>query len=264
MQIDFPDNIQESEGYLGHEFSVIDAYVDLHFLRARGVSLSIRKLALRWQWKKTRTEEFTKSWRTLGGHLADSSISENQEVTPKTRTLGGHLADKLSAEQEKENNPPNNIYNNPLNKEKEKSPYISKENPPLKEALLFPAEVVQHPVAPPCPPQKKFVPPTIPEIEAYAREKGISEWVDAEQFWNFYDMKNWYVGKNKMVRWRSAVSGWAARQKEQPNINNNGRTTNKQTEAEEREQWLKDRLLRKYKDQMADFVADGSEPFKLL
>ena len=30
----------------------------------------------------------------------------------------------------------------------------------------------------------------------------------ADQFWNFYEQKNWMVGKNKMTNWKSAVALW--------------------------------------------------------
>ena len=59
----------------------------------------------------------------------------------------------------------------------------------------------------------KFISPTIEEVKAYASEKGYKNF-NAEQFWNFYESKNWMVGKNKMTNWHSAVSGWALRDKE--------------------------------------------------
>lgn len=52
-----------------------------------------------------------------------------------------------------------------------------------------------------------FVKPTIDEVRAYIAEKGYS--VDAEKFWNFYEAKDWYIGKNKMKRWHNAVATWA-------------------------------------------------------
>ena len=58
----------------------------------------------------------------------------------------------------------------------------------------------------------KFISPTIEEVKQYASEKGYTNF-NAEQFWNFYESKNWMVGKNKMANWRSAVSGWALRDK---------------------------------------------------
>lgn len=58
----------------------------------------------------------------------------------------------------------------------------------------------------------RFAPPTIEEIQDYCIEKGY-HWVDPERFWNFYDSKNWMVGKNKMSKWRSSLSNWAAKDK---------------------------------------------------
>ena len=59
----------------------------------------------------------------------------------------------------------------------------------------------------------KFISPTIEEVKQYASEKGYTNF-NAEQFWNFYESKNWMVGKNKMANWKSAVSGWALRDKQ--------------------------------------------------
>ena len=55
--------------------------------------------------------------------------------------------------------------------------------------------------------REKFVKPTIEEVRSYIAEKGYS--VDAEKFWNFYEAKDWYIGKNKMKRWHNAVATWA-------------------------------------------------------
>lgn len=63
---------------------------------------------------------------------------------------------------------------------------------------------------------KRFVPPTIEQIDAYCLEKRY-EYVDPEAFFLFYDSKGWMVGKNKMKRWVSAVANWNKTQK------NNGR-----------------------------------------
>lgn len=59
---------------------------------------------------------------------------------------------------------------------------------------------------------KRFIPPTIEQIDAYCLEKGY-EYVDPEAFFLFYDSKGWMVGKNKMKRWTSAVANWNKTQK---------------------------------------------------
>lgn len=63
-------------------------------------------------------------------------------------------------------------------------------------------------------PQKRFVPPTLEEVQAYIVEKGYS--VDAESFIAFYQSKNWYVGKNKMKDWKAALVTWEKRERENP------------------------------------------------
>lgn len=63
-------------------------------------------------------------------------------------------------------------------------------------------------------PQKRFVPPTLEEVQAYIVEKGYC--VDAESFIAFYQSKNWYVGKNKMKDWKAAIVTWEKRERDQP------------------------------------------------
>lgn len=55
-------------------------------------------------------------------------------------------------------------------------------------------------------PVKRFQKPTIEEVKAYIAEKGYD--VDAERFWNFYEAKDWFIGKNKMKNWHAAVATW--------------------------------------------------------
>ena len=58
----------------------------------------------------------------------------------------------------------------------------------------------------------RFSPPSDIETVSYFESKGSNN-VEAEKFWNFYDSKNWFVGKNKMKKWESAASGWISRNK---------------------------------------------------
>lgn len=53
---------------------------------------------------------------------------------------------------------------------------------------------------------KRFIPPTIEEVKTYCVERNNS--VDPQTFVNFYESKGWYVGKNKMKDWKSAVRTW--------------------------------------------------------
>lgn len=53
---------------------------------------------------------------------------------------------------------------------------------------------------------KRFVPPTLEEVQAYIAENKYR--VNAEKFINFYESKGWLVGKVKMKDWKSAVRSW--------------------------------------------------------
>lgn len=55
-------------------------------------------------------------------------------------------------------------------------------------------------------PIRKQIPPTVEMVRAYCLERGNN--VDAEKFCDFYESKNWYVGKNKMKDWQAAVRTW--------------------------------------------------------
>lgn len=53
----------------------------------------------------------------------------------------------------------------------------------------------------------RFSPPTKDDVKAYIQEKGYS--FAAERFFDFYESKGWYIGKNKMKDWKAAVRNWA-------------------------------------------------------
>ena len=52
----------------------------------------------------------------------------------------------------------------------------------------------------------RFNPPNIEEIKQYCEER--KNHIDAIQFFNFYESKNWMIGKNKMKNWKAAIRTW--------------------------------------------------------
>tara|TARA_R100001198_G_C5222445_1_gene204114 strand:+ start:441 stop:1094 length:654 start_codon:yes stop_codon:yes gene_type:complete len=58
---------------------------------------------------------------------------------------------------------------------------------------------------------KYFKRPTILQVKNYCIERENN--VDAEAFCDFYDSKNWMVGKNKMKDWKASVRTWERRNK---------------------------------------------------
>ena len=59
-------------------------------------------------------------------------------------------------------------------------------------------------------PAKRYAPPSIEEVTQYFISKGSSE---GANFWRFYDCKNWMVGKNKMMKWKSSAANWINKNK---------------------------------------------------
>ena len=61
--------------------------------------------------------------------------------------------------------------------------------------------------------KKSFQKPTIDEIQEYCKERNNG--INAEAFYDFYESKNWYIGKNKMQDWRACVRTWEKRNNQQ-------------------------------------------------
>lgn len=64
--------------------------------------------------------------------------------------------------------------------------------------------------------EKVKIPPTLEDVIQYVKDNNLN--VDPYQFWNFYESKGWFVGKNKMKNWHSAIATWVKRNQ----VNYNG------------------------------------------
>lgn len=58
--------------------------------------------------------------------------------------------------------------------------------------------------------RKKFTPPTRQEAVSYCELKGLPS-SNVDNFIDYYTSNGWKVGRNPMVNWRSALSGWIRR-----------------------------------------------------
>lgn len=65
-----------------------------------------------------------------------------------------------------------------------------------------------------------FKKPTIEDIKQYCEEKNKN--INAIQFYNFYESKDWFVGKNKMKNWRAAINTWEQNQNDNHKLANIG------------------------------------------
>ena len=58
---------------------------------------------------------------------------------------------------------------------------------------------------------KKFVKPTIEQIQEYCNERNNG--INANAFYDFYESKGWLVGKNPMKDWKACIRTWERRNK---------------------------------------------------
>tara|TARA_R100001594_G_C4016125_1_gene258092 strand:- start:294 stop:926 length:633 start_codon:yes stop_codon:yes gene_type:complete len=65
---------------------------------------------------------------------------------------------------------------------------------------------------------KYFKKPSVEEVGnyCYERNKMGKNNVDPEAFWDFYESKDWFVGKSKMKDWKAAVRNWERGDKKKP------------------------------------------------
>ena len=62
--------------------------------------------------------------------------------------------------------------------------------------------------------ESRFTPPTTQNIHDYMNEYCNSKNIDVdlleepEKLYDFYQSKNWFVGKNKMKDWKAAIRNW--------------------------------------------------------
>ncbi len=91
---------------------------------------------------------------------------------------------------------------------------------------------------------KRFVKPTIEEIENYCNER--QNGIDATHFFNHYEAKGWLIGKTPMKDWKAAVRTWERKSNDndpkeketvvsKDNKDNNEQTSSKQLERQYQE-----------------------------
>lgn len=111
----------------------------------------------------------------------------NKYQDPKTYEGNADGNDEISMKEQRKERQGNNINNELImnnEKNKEKIPSVSKRKLPLR-----------------C-----QIPPTVEMVRAYCQERHND--IDAEKFCDFYESKNWFIGKNKMKDWQAAVRTW--------------------------------------------------------
>ena len=73
-----------------------------------------------------------------------------------------------------------------------------------------------------------FVKPTIIDINEYCKERKNN--VDADTFFNFYESKDWLIGKNKMKNWKACIITW---EKSRNNKNKDNTTSHRHQKGQD-------------------------------
>ncbi len=60
----------------------------------------------------------------------------------------------------------------------------------------------------------RFKKPTVNDIANYCIERNNN--INAESFFDFYESKNWMVGRNKMKDWKACIRTWERRNNQKP------------------------------------------------
>lgn len=204
--------IMDTPLYLSEPFTRMQAWIDLlllanhkeAFFYVRGnkvvvgrgqIGTSSRTLASRWQWSRGKVERFLQDLEEYGQIkpqktniitlISICNYDDYQKTEPQNEPQNEPQTDhrQTTDEPQTDLNKNDNNVNNENNDKK-----VSKGK------------------------TSRFTPPTIKEIEEYKIEKGYT--IDAERFFDFYESKGWFVGKNKMKDWKAAIRNWAKREKE--------------------------------------------------
>ncbi len=80
-----------------------------------------------------------------------------------------------------------------------------------------------------------FAIPTMQEAKEYAKSIGYTTFNEVK-WWHHYNSKGWYIGKNKMKSWKSAVWTWFTDTYEWRELQRKRRADEKR-EKSQREQW---------------------------
>lgn len=58
---------------------------------------------------------------------------------------------------------------------------------------------------------KRFIKPSVQELNSYFLEKGINNILETEKMFNYYESNGWQVGRNKMKDWKAAARNWISK-----------------------------------------------------
>lgn len=149
--------------------------------------VSIRKLAARWGWSKSKVE------KVLDEFVSQQRIGHRTDGVTTVLSITNYDMFQRSVDTDKDANQDADWdKNNNINKGKK----IEKKDAKASKEKI-----------------SRFVPPSVADVRAFCEENGID--VDADHFVNYYSSIGWVVGKAKtpMKNWKASVRTWQANQK---------------------------------------------------
>ena len=136
---------------------------------------SVRQLSARWSWSKDRTLKYLRTLERLEMIHRDS----NNKRTLITIDNYGIYQDDRDTDQDTDTD-------------------TGKDTGSPQTRMIKNVKNVNN--------NRAFQKPTVEEVRAYCQERNNT--VDPETFVDYYESKNWMIGKNKMKDWKAAVRTW--------------------------------------------------------
>ena len=133
------------------------------------------------------------AWRGVTEVLCDGFDTQAMAYVGRSRAENRSRTEQTSISAEQTVNKPEQTKNKPEQTSKEKEKEKEREKESENDSYCSP---------PPPSGPKRFVPPTLAEVQSYVAERQSP--VDPQGFIDFYASKGWMVGKTPMKDWKAA------------------------------------------------------------
>jgi DNA replication protein DnaD len=151
---------------------------------------SIRTLASRWKWSRTKVVHFLELLE------CDNMIKKESDTKKTLITIINY-----------------GVYQDSITEKKTAKSQSSDTEKPQKSLNNNDKECKKNVNN-----NKAFKKPTVEEIKAYCLERHNN--VDADKFYNYYESNGWMVGRNKMKDWKASVRTWERNNYDKPKTKN--------------------------------------------
>lgn len=128
-------------------------------------------------------------------------LIDNEKYQKRCDTNSENIKKRWERERDKDTNEYNRIRTNTNHSDNDNGNDNDNDNERIERAKASPSARSL----------KRFVKPTLKEVEDYCKSRGTG--IDAAAFFDFYESKGWVVGKSPMKNWKASVHTWERREK---------------------------------------------------